>query len=100
VMVIGADVMSSILDYTDRATCILFGDGAGAVLLEPCAEGEIGMIDFWHEVDGSGGASLRMLRVDRFCDIGGDGSQSSTLCRAGWTGSVQVRRPQDGERLL
>src|SRR5882757_124746 len=60
VMVIGADVMSSILDYTDRATCILFGDGAGAVLLEPCADGEIGLVDFWHEVDGSGGASLRM----------------------------------------
>jgi 3-oxoacyl-[acyl-carrier-protein] synthase III len=60
VMVIGADVMSSILDYTDRATCILFGDGAGAVLLEPCAEGEIGLVDFWHEVDGAGGASLRM----------------------------------------
>ena len=36
--------MSSILDYTDRSTCILFGDGAGAVLLEPCADGEIGPI--------------------------------------------------------
>ncbi len=42
VMVIGADVMSSIIDYTDRATCVIFGDGAGAVLLEPCGEGEIG----------------------------------------------------------
>ncbi len=41
VMVIGADVMSSIIDYTDRATCVIFGDGAGAVLLEPCAEGEV-----------------------------------------------------------
>lgn len=60
VLVIGADVMSSILDYTDRATCILFGDGAGAVLLEPCAEGEVGMIDFLHEIDGSGGQSLYM----------------------------------------
>ena len=60
VLVIGADVMSSILDYTDRATCILFGDGAGAVLLEPCAEGEVGMIDFLHEIDGSGGESLYM----------------------------------------
>ncbi len=49
VLVIGADVMSSIIDYTDRATCILFGDGAGAVLLEPAEEGEIGMIDFCHE---------------------------------------------------
>ena len=60
VMVIGADVMSSIIDYTDRATCVIFGDGAGAVLLEPCAEGEVGMIDYWHEVDGSGAASLNM----------------------------------------
>jgi len=60
VLVIGADVMSSILDYTDRATCILFGDGAGAVLLEPCAEGETGLIDFLHEIDGAGGVSLNM----------------------------------------
>ena len=59
VLVIGADVMSSILDYTDRATCILFGDGAGAVLLEP-AEDDEGLIDFHHEIDGSGGCSLYM----------------------------------------
>src|SRR5581483_1458075 len=60
VLVIGADVMSSIIDYTDRSTCILFGDGAGAVLLEPCEEGEIGLVDFWHEIDGSGAVSLNM----------------------------------------
>jgi 3-oxoacyl-[acyl-carrier-protein] synthase-3 len=60
VLVIGADTMSSILDYTDRATCILFGDGAGAVLIEPAEEDEIGMIDFVHEIDGSGGCSLYM----------------------------------------
>jgi len=60
VLVIGADVMSSIIDYTDRNTCILFGDGAGAVLLEPCEEGEIGLIDYLHEVDGSGATSLNM----------------------------------------
>lgn len=59
VMVIGADVMSSILDYTDRATCILFGDGAGAVILEAAQDG-VGIIDFVHEVDGSGGCSLYM----------------------------------------
>jgi 3-oxoacyl-[acyl-carrier-protein] synthase-3 len=58
VLVIGADVMSSILDYTDRSTCILFGDGAGAVLLEPTEEGEVGMVDFVHEIDGTGAASL------------------------------------------
>jgi 3-oxoacyl-[acyl-carrier-protein] synthase III len=60
VMVIGADVMSSIIDYTDRATCVIFGDGAGAVLLEPCEEGEIGLIDYWHEIDGSGASALNM----------------------------------------
>ena len=60
VMVIGADVMSSIIDYTDRATCVIFGDGAGAVLLEPCADDEIGLIDYFHEIDGSGAAALNM----------------------------------------
>jgi 3-oxoacyl-[acyl-carrier-protein] synthase-3 len=60
VLVIGADVMSSIIDYTDRATCVIFGDGAGAVLLEPCEEGEVGLIDYWHEVDGSGAVALNM----------------------------------------
>ena len=62
VMVIGADVMSSILDYTDRSTCILFGDGAGAVLIEAADSdaGEVGMVDFVHEIDGSGASSLYM----------------------------------------
>ncbi len=60
VMVIGADTMSSIIDYTDRATCIIFGDGAGAVILEPAENDSEGMIDFIHEVDGSGGGSLYM----------------------------------------
>ena len=60
VMVIGADVMSSIIDYTDRATCIIFGDGAGAVILEAADSDSTGMIDFVHEVDGSGGCYLYM----------------------------------------
>ncbi|MGD1213837.1 MAG: beta-ketoacyl-ACP synthase III [Terriglobales bacterium] len=60
VLVIGADVMSSIIDYTDRATCVIFGDGAGAVLLEPTEDEFVGLIDFLHEVDGSGGCSLYM----------------------------------------
>ena len=59
VMVIGADVMSSIIDYTDRSTCVIFGDGAGAVILEPADE-DLGLIDFIHEIDGSGGCSLYM----------------------------------------
>ncbi len=53
VVVVGADKMSSIVDYTDRATCIIFGDGAGAVLLEPNAEG-FGIMDSILKTDGSG----------------------------------------------
>src|SRR5471030_2533101 len=62
VLVIGADTMSKIIDYTDRSTCILFGDGAGAMLIEPAAEGEndLGFIDFIGEIDGSGGDYLKM----------------------------------------
>jgi 3-oxoacyl-[acyl-carrier-protein] synthase-3 len=59
VLVIGADVMTSILDYQDRATCVLFGDGAGAVLLEPTSD-DTGILDFHHEVDGSGACYLNM----------------------------------------
>lgn len=60
VMVIGSDVMSSIIDYTDRATCVIFGDGAGAVILERSEEEGIDIIDFEHEVDGTGACSLYM----------------------------------------
>ena len=60
ILVIGSDVMSSIIDYTDRATCVIFGDGAGAALLEPAENDDEGIIDFIHEVDGSGGEFLYM----------------------------------------
>src|ERR1051325_2834567 len=62
VMVIGADTMTRIIDYRDRATCILFGDGAGAMLVEPCGrdEQDLGFIDFLGEIDGSGGEFLKM----------------------------------------
>ena len=59
-LIIGSDVMSSIINFEDRATCILFGDGAGAVLLEPTADGEEGILDFHHDIDGSGGHYLYM----------------------------------------
>jgi len=59
VLVIGSDTMSSIIDYKDRGTAILFGDGAGAVLLEPAGDNE-GILDFSHDVDGSGGNFLYM----------------------------------------
>jgi len=62
VLVIGADTMSRIIDYTDRATCVLFGDGAGAMLIEPAEDGDggNGFVDFMGEVDGSGGEFLKM----------------------------------------
>lgn len=60
-LVIGADVMSSIVDYQDRSTCVLFGDGAGAVVVSATAPGETaGILDFEHEVDGRGAAALNM----------------------------------------
>ena len=63
VLVIGSDTMSRIIDYTDRGTCILFGDGAGAMLVEPLEPHEdqrLGFIDFLGEIDGSGGDYLKM----------------------------------------
>jgi 3-oxoacyl-[acyl-carrier-protein] synthase-3 len=59
VLVIGSDVNSSMTDFTDRATCIIFGDGAGAVLLEPTSNGEeYGFVDFVHQIEGFGGQYL------------------------------------------
>ena len=63
VLVIGSDTMSRIIDYTDRSTCVLFGDGAGAMLIEPLAADEdqgLGFIDFIGQIDGSGGDYLKM----------------------------------------
>jgi 3-oxoacyl-[acyl-carrier-protein] synthase-3 len=59
-LVIGADVMSSIIDYTDRTTCVLFGDGAGAAVVEASDDDGVGIIDFENYVDGSGGRALCM----------------------------------------
>jgi 3-oxoacyl-[acyl-carrier-protein] synthase-3 len=59
VIVIGVDIMSSIIDYTDRQTCIIFGDGGGAALVQRAEEGEeFGLIDFLHETDGNGNMAL------------------------------------------
>src|SRR6187397_2254042 len=60
VLVIGADVMSSIIDYTDRATCVLFGDGAGAVVLGLSSDDKVGILDYDHLIDGNGGPALCM----------------------------------------
>ena len=59
-LAIGADVMSRIIDYEDRTTCVIFGDGAGAVVVSPAVDPELGVIDFAHEVDGSGRLALWM----------------------------------------
>jgi 3-oxoacyl-[acyl-carrier-protein] synthase-3 len=59
-LVIGADVMSSIIDYTDRATCVLFGDGAGAVVLGVSSDDNVGILDYEHMIDGNGGPALCM----------------------------------------
>src|SRR6476619_1809472 len=59
VLVIGADTMSRIIDYTDRSTCVIFGDGAGAMLVEQ-GDWTVGCIGFHHEIDGSGGEFLKM----------------------------------------
>jgi len=61
VLVIGADKMSSIIDYTDRNVCILFGDGAAAVLIEPTEDKTLGLQDNMLRIDGSGENSLYML---------------------------------------
>ena len=60
VLVIGSDVNSSMVNYQDRAVCIIFGDGAGAVLLEPTEEGEQGIIDHVAQIEGGGGQYLYM----------------------------------------
>ncbi|MBI2681609.1 MAG: ketoacyl-ACP synthase III [Acidobacteriales bacterium] len=61
VLAVGSDTMSSIINYEDRATCVIFGDGAGAVLIEPAAENDPNVfMDFIHEIDGSGGCALNM----------------------------------------
>ena len=59
-LVVGADVMTSILDYQDRSTCVLFGDGAGACVVSAAAEDDGVILDFDHEIDGSGGDALCM----------------------------------------
>ena len=59
VVIVGADMMSRIIDYTDRTTCVIFGDGAGAVLLEPSSE-DVGIVDFILHSDGNGASALHM----------------------------------------
>jgi 3-oxoacyl-[acyl-carrier-protein] synthase-3 len=95
-LVVGADVMSSIIDYTDRATCILFGDGAGAAVLSPAAEGEPSIIDFTHEIDGHGGQALMMPAGGSKRPASHEtGRRTAALRQAGRADGVQVRGEEE-----
>ena len=94
-LVIGADVMSSIIDYTDRTTCVIFGDGAGAAVVEASDDEGIGIIDFENYIDGSGGAALCMpAGGSRQPASAGHGREADALREAGRSGGLQVRRAQ------
>jgi 3-oxoacyl-[acyl-carrier-protein] synthase-3 len=68
ILVIGSDTMSRIIDYTDRTTCVLFGDGAGAMVVE-ASDDDTGFIGFQNEVDGSGGPFLYMPAGEAACPL-------------------------------
>ena len=92
VLVIGADVMSSIIDYKDRATCVLFGDGAGAVVLSPSLEKGLGIVGFSHEIDGSGGGGPVHAGWWQFAPSHARNHRpTAALYTSGWAFGVQVR---------
>ena len=99
VVVVGADKMSAIIDYTDRATCVLFGDGAGAVLLEPSDDG-YGIIDTLIRSDGAGmTASAPEGRRQPHAADRRDGRQAPALRPSGRRRGLQIRhRPHGGGR--
>ena len=99
VIVVGADLMSSIIDPLDRTTAVLFGDGAGAVLLEP-AEPGYGLLDFYHRVDGSGRNDLHDARR-RKPPAGElrDGGRAGALPQAERQDGLQVRGVPDGRSI-
>ena len=92
--------MSSIIDYTDRTTCVLFGDGAGAVVLSAAEEGDPSIIDFEHEIDGAGGPALCMpAGGSRMPASHETVDQRHALRQAGRPGGVQVRGAQERRDL-
>ena len=99
-LVVGADVMSSIIDYKDRATCVLFGDGAGAVVVSAAQAGDGAILDFEHEIDGSGGPALCMPAGGSLrAAVARDRRSAAALREAGRADGVQVRGAQDrGDR--
>ena len=83
-LAVGADVMSSIIDYTDRTTCVLFGDGAGAVVVSPATDRDLGIVDFEREIDGSGGPALCMPAGGSLqAGLARDGRRAAALREAG-----------------
>ena len=104
VLVIGADTMSRIMNYKDRTTCVLFGDGAGAMLIEPAEwrrrSSDLGFIDFIGEIDGSGG-SVSQNAGGRKPHSGQrrNGRQEDALRPPGRRAGFQVRRPEDAGGL-
>ena len=96
VVVVGADLMSAIIDPLDRTTAVLFGDGAGAVLLER-AEPDYGLLDFHHRVDGSGRDDLMMPAGGSLLPgEHGDRGRPGALSEAERPRGVQVRGVADG----
>ena len=92
---IGADVMSSIIDYTDRTTCVLFGDGAGAVVVAAADDDDIGIIDFENYIDGSGGDALCMPAGGSLRPaVARNRRPAAALREAGRRDRVQVRGAQ------
>ncbi len=97
VLVIGSDVNSSMTDYTDRAVCIIFGDGAGAVLLEPGNDGDEGIIDHVAQIEGVGGTILVYAGRRQFKPRFAPNRRSeNALHPSGWKKRVQIRGQENG----
>ena len=93
-LVVGADVMSSIIDYTDRATCVLFGDGAGRGTV--ARDGwRARIIDFLHESTAAAAPALHAGGRQPAARVARDGGRAAPLRQAGRAGGLQVRRAQD-----
>ncbi len=99
-LVVGADVMSSIIDYKDRSTCVLFGDGAGAVVVSAANGNDGAILDFEHEIDGGGGSALCMpAGGSAAACVPRDRRPAAALRQAGRPGRVPLRRAKDGRDL-
>ena len=94
-LVVGADVMSSIIDYTDRSTCILFGDGAGAAVLSPAIPGGPAIIDFLQRSTAQADRRSRCRPAAAAADFAQDRRPGPPLRQAGRSGGVPIRREEE-----